>query len=66
MSGRWVPPLKGSLRMTTSPGSSVPDFRQGRFHAHGHGAQMDGHVVSQGHGNSLGIKEGAGVVPSSL
>jgi hypothetical protein len=35
-------------------------------HAHGHGTEMDGHVVAHGDGSPAGIEKGAGVVLALL
>ena len=39
---------------------------QRRADAHGHGAEVDRHVVAQRHGHAVGVEERTGVIPALL
>ncbi len=65
MSGRCVPPRKGSFRIATSPGAKIERLR-GVLHRKRHRAQMHGHVIAHGHRFAVGVVNGAGIIAALL
>ncbi len=69
MSGRWVPPLNGSLRIQSSSGLGPPRWRGERrdgLDGGGHRAEVDGDVLGLHDELGVGVEERGRAVPALL
>ena len=64
MSGRWVPPRYGSLRIQASPGRVL--LAEHRRHRGGHRAEVHGDVLGLHDHLALGVEQGGGGVAALL